>query len=133
MKKRARQPPRVPVADHPDQLLFFDPGKPLERMASDDEIRQWIDTLIERVIRSQHRGCAPRICDYSWDDFRQEVWTAAFKRCSGKFVHNAGPLKIWDFVGGAIYFSLRDLQRKSVHENQKYDPDQDRPLFERIN
>jgi hypothetical protein len=129
MSRRVRQPPQKPREDHPDQLLFFDPGKPSERQASDDEIREWIDTLIERVMRSQHRGCSPRICNYSWEDFSEEVWLGAFKRCSGKYVHHKGPLKIWDFVGGAIYYSLRDVQKKSVQENGKYDPDADRPLL----
>ena len=132
MSRRTRQPPQKPQQDHADQLLFFDVGTPAQRQATNKEIEEIIEARIDIVMRSQHRGCAPRICDFDWQAFRQEVWLGAFRRVSEKYVHNRGPRKLWDFVGGALLFSLRDLQRKSVHENKRYDPNQNRPLIDYI-
>lgn len=121
-----------PADDHPKQLFLFDPGRPVQVPATESEIIEWIDVLIDRVMRSRHRGKAPRICDYNWEDFRQEVFIGAANRCVGKFIHGAGRLKIWEFVGGAIYFSLRDVQKKSIAKNKKHEEAgvQDAPILD---
>ncbi len=104
--------------EDPEQLLLFDPGQPVRRPATEAEIMCMLEAKINRILWSKHRGKPPRICDFDWDNFKQEIIIGAARRCIGVFIH--GGAKTLDaFAGGALYFSLRDIQRKSVRQNKK--------------
>ncbi len=133
-----------PTEDHPAQLYLFDPGQPVQVPATESEILEWIETLIDRVMRSRHKGKAPRIMDYDWESFRQQVYIGAANRVVGKFIHGwVSPsrakrglpaMKIWTFVGGAIFYSLRDVQKMSIAKNRKHEASgvQDAPILDYI-
>lgn len=113
------------------QTFLFELGEPRRTPASETEIMEVINRRINKLISARHRGKPPRICDYSWDDFQQEVAIRAAERCIGKFAHG-GTKSLEEFVCGAIYFALRDVQRKSVSANKKYSGVLDVPILDYI-
>ena len=94
------------------QEVLFDPGTPVRRPATPEEIEEVFQKKLFPILRKCHRGRPPK--GMSWEDLQQEVRLGALVRM--KQFRHGGKKSLWEFAGGCLFYSLRDIQRASVRE-----------------
>jgi|CXWL01.1.fsa_nt_gi predicted SprT family Zn-dependent metalloprotease len=109
-----------------EQLKIFDPGEPVRRPPTREELESVLQQVVKLAVWKRHRGRPPRGMD--WSDLYQQVSWGALERLKG-FRHG-GKFTLFQFAYVAACYALTDIHRENMKTRPEDEGQNFYPLFD---